>query len=93
VIDRPEVRRRVVIRGHVQGVFFRDSSRTQARRHQVTGWVTNRPDGAVEAVFEGDEAAVDAMVAWVHRGPDAAVVAHVEVIDEAPEGVPDFRIR
>lgn len=83
----------MVVRGHVQGVFFRDSSRTQARRQQVTGWITNRTDGAVEAVFEGDETAVDAMVAWVHRGPDAAVVTDVEVVDEAPEGLPDFRIR
>ena len=87
------IRRRVVVRGHVQGVFFRDSSRTQARRHHVTGWVTNRPDGAVEAVLEGDEAAVDAMVAWMHRGPETAVVTGVEVIDEAPEGLKDFRIR
>jgi acylphosphatase len=87
------IRRRVVVRGHVQGVFFRDSSRTQARRQHVTGWVTNRADGAVEAVFEGDEAAVDAMVAWAHRGPEAAVVTGVEVIDEAPEGLPDFRVR
>lgn len=87
------IRRRVVVRGRVQGVFFRNGSRTEARRHQVTGWVTNRPDGAVEAVFEGDEAAVDAMVTWVHHGPDSAVVTGVEVIGEAPEGLPDFRIR
>ena len=87
------IRRRVVVRGHVQGVFFRDTSRTQARRHHVMGWVTNRPDGAVEAVFEGDEAGVDAVVAWMHRGPDSAVVTGVEVIDEAPEGLKDFRIR
>ena len=87
------IRRRVVVRGLVQGVFFRDSSRAQARRHRVTGWVTNRADGAVEAVFEGDEAAVDAMVAWMHRGPDSAVVTGVEVTDETPEGLPDFRIR
>ncbi|HSU37745.1 MAG TPA: acylphosphatase [Propionibacteriaceae bacterium] len=87
------IRRRVVVRGHVQGVFFRDSSRAQARRHQVTGWVTNRADGAVEAVFEGDEAAVDAMVAWAHHGPESAVVTGVEVVAEAPEGLPDFRIR
>jgi acylphosphatase len=87
------IRRRVVVRGHVQGVFFRDTSRREARRHQVSGWVTNRPDGAVEAVFEGDEAAVDAMVAWAHRGPESAVVTGVEVIDEAPEGLSDFGIR
>jgi acylphosphatase len=87
------IRRRVVVRGHVQGVFFRDSSRTQARRRHVTGWITNRADGAVEAVFEGEEAAVDAMVAWMHHGPESAVVTGVKVIEEAPEGLPEFRIR
>ena len=83
----------MVVRGRVQGVFFRDTCRAQARRHGVSGWVTNRPDGAVEAVLEGDEAAVDAIVSWMHHGPDAAVVTDVEVIAEDPEQLSGFRVR
>jgi len=91
--DRRTIRRRVVVRGRVQGVFFRDTCRSEARRHGVSGWVTNRPDGAGEAVLGGAEAAVDTIVGWMHRGPDAAVVTDVEVIVEEPEQLAGFRVR
>jgi len=80
------VRRRVVVRGDVQGVFFRDSTRDEAEKRGVSGAVTNRDDGAVEAVFEGPQEAVDAMVAFCRQGPSRAQVEDVEVIEEQPEG-------
>jgi acylphosphatase len=87
------VRRRVVVHGNVQGVFFRDSCRRAAESRGVTGWVTNRPDGAVEAVFEGDSDAVEAMVDWCSRGPRGAEVDSVDESGEAPEGLSRFEIR
>jgi acylphosphatase len=94
VTDGTEVtRRHVVVRGRVQGVFFRDSCRREARGRGVTGWVCNSPDGSVEAVFEGPPDAVDAMVAWVHEGPPHATVAGVSVRTERPEGLSDFQVR
>ena len=87
------VRQRVVVSGHVQGVFFRDSTRREAGRHGVAGWVCNRGDGAVEAVFEGPRAAVDALVAFCHSGPRGASVADVTTRDEEPEGLTGFEIR
>jgi acylphosphatase len=80
------VRRRVVVRGEVQGVFFRDSTRREAEARGVTGSVTNRSDGAVEALFEGSEEAVDAMIEFCRSGPSRAQVEDVEVIEEEPEG-------
>jgi acylphosphatase len=80
------VRRRVVVRGDVQGVFFRDSTRREAESRGVRGSVTNRDDGAVEAVFEGPEAAVDAMVEFCRSGPSRAQVEDLEVTEEKPEG-------
>ena len=68
------VRRRVVVHGNVQGVFFRDSARREAEARGVAGWITNRPDGAVEAVFEGDPDAVAALVDFCRRGPRGADV-------------------
>lgn len=87
------IRRRVVVTGVVQGVFFRDGCRREARRLGVTGWVTNRSDGAVEGVFEGDAAAVEQMVAWVRQGPPRATIESVEVLEEAPAGELEFRVR
>jgi acylphosphatase len=87
------VRRRVVVHGNVQGVFFRDSCRRAAESRGVAGWVTNRPDGAVEAAFEGDPAAVEAMVGWCSRGPRGADVASVDESSEKPEGLSRFEIR
>ena len=88
------MRRRVVVHGHVQGVFFRDSTRERASSEGVAGWVTNRADGAVEAVFDGDDAAVSRMVDWMRSGPDRAAVEHVEVSDEAAsEDLDGFEVR
>jgi acylphosphatase len=87
------VRRRVVVHGNVQGVFFRDSCRREARSRGVAGWVTNRPDGAVEAAFEGDPDAVSSMVDWCSRGPRGAEVDSVDETTEEPEGASSFEIR
>jgi acylphosphatase len=87
------VRRRVVVRGHVQGVFFRDSVRRLAERYGVAGWVGNRRDGAVEAVFEGDADAVERLVRFCREGPRGARVDAAEVTDEEPEGERGFSVR
>ncbi len=87
------VRRRVVVHGHVQGVFFRDSCRREATSRGVAGWVTNRPDGAVEVVFEGEAGAVEALVDWCRHGPRGADVDSVENKAEEPEGLSGFDVR
>ena len=71
--------RRLVIRGRVQGVWFRESMRIEAERLGLAGWVRNRADGSVEAVIQGNGDAVEAMTRWAHRGPEAARVTQVEV--------------
>jgi acylphosphatase len=86
------IRRRVRVTGRVQGVFFRDACRREARRRSVNGWVTNREDGSVEAVFEGEPDAVDALIAWAHRGSPASAVDRVEVSEEEPTGEAGFRV-
>jgi len=86
-------RRRVVAHGRVQGVFFRDSTRREAERHGVAGWARNTADGTVEAVFEGDPDAIDAMVAFVRAGPGHSSVSEVEVHKEEPEHLSGFDIR
>jgi acylphosphatase len=80
------IRRRLVVRGDVQGVFFRDSTREEAESRGVSGSVTNRSDGAVEAVFEGSPEAVEAMIEFCRSGPSRAEVEDVEVTEEQPEG-------
>jgi acylphosphatase len=87
------VRKRVVVRGDVQGVFFRDTCRREASSRGVAGWVTNRADGSVEAVFEGEPDAVGAMVDWCSHGPRGAEVESVDDTAEAPEGLSGFSIR
>lgn len=87
------IRRRVVVHGRVQGVFFRDSARERARVHDVAGWVTNRPDGTVEAVLEGDPEAVARVLRFMETGPPQARVERVDVSDEPPEGLASFEIR
>jgi acylphosphatase len=86
------IRRRIVASGRVQGVFFRDSTRRRADSLGVAGWATNRADGAVEAVFEGDPEAVESMVRFVREGPGNAQVSDLEVTDEEPEGLTGFRV-
>jgi len=87
-------RAHVFISGLVQGVFFRAETQTRARRLGVTGWVRNLWDGRVEAVFEGEEEAVERMVSWCHRGPPGARVENVEVTYEDYTGEYDtFSIR
>jgi acylphosphatase len=86
------IRRRILVGGRVQGVFYRDTARQTARRHGVSGWVRNLADGTVEAVFEGEPAGVDALIAFCERGPAGAVVERVEVFEETPEGLTGFRI-
>jgi acylphosphatase len=87
------LRRRAVIRGDVQGVFFRDSTRREAESRGVAGWVTNRSDGAVEAVFEGEPDAVEAMLELCREGPSRAEVESVEVSEEEPQGLSGFEVR
>ena len=87
------IRRRVVVHGAVQGVFFRDTCRRQASSRGVAGWVANRPDGAVEAVFEGEPDAVSSMVDWCSEGPRGADVDSVDETAEEPEGLSGFQIR
>jgi acylphosphatase len=87
------VRRRVVVHGYVQGVFFRDSTRRRASELGVMGWVSNRSDGTVEAVFEGAPDAVSAMVDWSRRGPRGADVERVDEREESPEGLTGFEVR
>ena len=77
--DGEMVRAHVVVRGRVQGVWFRGSARNEAERLGLTGWVRNRPDGAVEAAFEGPRANVQQMVVWCHQGPRLAQVEHVDL--------------
>jgi acylphosphatase len=86
------VRKRVVIHGHVQGVFFRDSLRRLASQHGVAGWARNRWDGTVEAVFEGGEEDVERLVAFARRGPRGAAVERAEVFVEEPEGLSGFSV-
>jgi acylphosphatase len=88
-----EVRRRVVVHGRVQGVWFRASTRERAHREQVAGWVRNRRDGSVEAVFEGPAQAVDALLAFCRRGPQGARVDRVEVFEEETQGLQGFAVR
>lgn len=85
-------RARVKISGDVQGVFFRASCADVARALDVAGWVRNVSGGAVEAVFEGDDRDVEAMLRWCRVGPPLARVDRVGWVDEAPSGETGFRI-
>jgi acylphosphatase len=87
------IRRRVIVHGFVQGVFFRDTTRRQARTRGVAGWVRNNRDGTVEAVFEGAADAVERMVELSRQGPSGARVERVDVFDEEPEGLTGFGVR
>jgi len=86
------VRVRVVVTGVVQGVWFRDSCREQARKLHVGGWVRNRSDGAVEGEFEGSAVAVDRLVDWCRTGPARARVDGVQVAMVPTSGDQRFRV-
>lgn len=92
-IVKPSVRRRIRAHGRVQGVFFRDSVRTEAAARGVRGWVRNCSDGTVEAVFEGDPDAVDALVEFCRSGPGHARVSSLDVVSEEPESLAGFDVR
>ena len=77
----------------MQGVFFRDSARREARSAGVSGWISNRSDGAVEAVFEGESHAVERLIAFCRAGPPDAVVERVEETVEQPLGGSGFEVR
>jgi acylphosphatase len=87
------IRRHVIARGRVQGVFFRGATEEEARARGVDGWVRNLRDGSVEAVFEGPPEAVEALVAWCRTGPRGAHVDAMEVEDEPADGLRGFEIR
>lgn len=81
-----------MVRGLVQGVFFRDTVRRRAAAAGVVGWVRNTWDGAVEAVFEGDSSAVERLVVFCRSGPRGARVDEIEIYEEEPERLEDFRV-
>ncbi len=87
------LRRRVAVKGHVQGVFFRETTKRRALTAGVAGWVRNCADGSVEAVFEGERDAVDGLLAFVREGPRGARVDWVDVESEEPEGLEGFELR
>jgi acylphosphatase len=86
------IRRRVVVHGFVQGVFFRDTVRRHAVGAGVAGWVRNNRDGTVEAVFEGHPDAVERLVGVCRRGPSGARVDQVDVLAEEPERLSGFSV-
>ena len=88
----PLVRRRLVVHGLVQGVWYRDSARREAERRGVAGSATNEPDGTVEVVLEGPAGAVAAVEAWCAIGPRRADVDRVEGRDEPPAGLAGFEV-
>ena len=85
-------RRHVIVYGFVQGVGFRFAVERAARSRDVSGWVRNRPDGTVEAVFEGDREDVESLVEFCRRGPRGAAVERVDVAVESAEGLAGFRV-
>lgn len=87
------IRRRLVVRGAVQGVGYRWACAAEAERLGVRGWVRNLPDRSVEVVAEGERAAVERLLTWAHEGPGGARVASVDVHEEPPDGVRGFSIR
>lgn len=87
------VRKRVIVKGRVQNVWFRDSCRAEAVARGVAGWVRNQADGTLEAAFEGSPPAVDQMISWCHKGPPRARVDSVEVIAEAVLDEAEFAVK
>lgn len=91
--DVSRIRAHVFVSGRVQGVYFRATTRDQAREAGVDGWVRNLADGRVEAVFEGPEDAVESMIGFCGEGSPAARVEDVAVEYEDPEDIEGFEIR
>jgi acylphosphatase len=87
------MRKRVVVHGRVQGVFFRDSTRQRAQAAGIAGWVANRSDGTVEAVLEGDAESIERLVGFMRDGPRGADVERVDVSEEEPQGLAGFDVR
>ena len=85
-MNREALHAHVVVHGQVQGVWFRQSTKDEAARLGVAGWVRNLPDGTVEAVFEGEKKKVEEIVGWCHRGPSGAEVTKVDVQWGRPTG-------
>ena len=93
MINAMKTRIHIIVSGRVQGVFFRSRTASEARMRGVAGWVRNLPDGRVEAVFEGNEEAVEEMISFCKQGPPKALVKNVEVRREAYTGeYKDFTI-
>jgi acylphosphatase len=89
-----KTRKKVIVKGRVQGVSFRHYTARAAAQHNVCGWVRNLADGSVEACFEGDEADVQAMVQWCHQGPALAEVEElIEKQEEYTGEFSDFSVR
>lgn len=84
--------RHLFVSGRVQGVYFRESMRAEAERVGVSGWVRNLPDGRVEALVDGPDAAVEAMLRWVARGPEQAHVERVAATTAPPISQSRFRV-
>ncbi len=91
--ESDRIRAHVFVTGRVQGVYFRATTRETAREKGVDGWVKNLDDGRVEAVFEGEKQAVEAMIEWCHTGSPRARVDDVDVEYSDPEGIDGFEIR
>jgi acylphosphatase len=88
-----KIRAHILVSGRVQGVFFRQETDAKAKRHNVTGWVRNLPDGRVEAILEGEKEAVDSVIEFCRRGPPGAYVSKLEVSWEDWVGeFSDFKI-
>ena len=79
-------RMRLMIKGYVQGVFFRAYAETEAKKHSLKGWVRNTADGSVEIIAEGERKDLDRMSEWCHHGPPSARVTEVKVNFEPPTG-------
>jgi acylphosphatase len=87
------IRRRLIVHGRVQGVFFRDSVREAAENEGVSGWAANRDDGTVEVVLEGSAEPVESVIGFCRIGPGSAHVTSVDVTEEEPEGLSGFETR
>ena len=89
----PTVRRRFVVSGRVQGVFYREGAKSEAQRLGLKGWAKNLDDGSVEVVAEGDATAIELLARWLRQGPPRSVVNEVDASYETPEGIAGFSMR